>query len=426
MPRWTVEQALAFAPDASSATAGRELASPAKWVNIGQQGDALWGEAKGSGSRPYQTAVDLREPAFKCSCPSRKFPCKHALGLLIRYARGESPESSPPDWVTEWLSKRDDKVKKAADPAPPSEPDPESAARRAAKRWEAILAGLDECEAFLVDVAGQGLLASQSARNWDQMAARMVDAQAPGVARRLRDIGSSVGVGRDWASVAVGRMGALALLIEAGRRVDQLSEAARADVRSALGIAVRREEMNGEKAADTWDVLGEVQEQDDKLTSLRTWLRGRSSGRWAMHLAFSAAGRPFDVRLSPGSAFVGELEFYPSAWPLRAAVDTRVDDSFSPSLGEVWESALDRISAGLSRCPWTEKHPLHLSSARLANEGRGWWVMDGEGQSMRLIGPEPWRLLAMTGNEPAEVMGEWDGMGLRLLSAWGPWGFLSL
>jgi len=32
----------------------------------------------------------LSEPAFKCSCPSRKFPCKHGLGLLLLYASDQA------------------------------------------------------------------------------------------------------------------------------------------------------------------------------------------------------------------------------------------------------------------------------------------------------------------------------------------------
>jgi hypothetical protein len=32
---------------------------------------------------PDKTRVDLNCPAFKCNCPSRKFSCKHGLGLYL-------------------------------------------------------------------------------------------------------------------------------------------------------------------------------------------------------------------------------------------------------------------------------------------------------------------------------------------------------
>ena len=102
------EQILALAPDASSARAGSQLATPGKWGGLGINGEAMWGECQGSGKVPYRTQIDLGEPAFKCSCPSRKFPCKHGLGLyLLRAAQPALfPEGTAPQWVTDWLDGR--------------------------------------------------------------------------------------------------------------------------------------------------------------------------------------------------------------------------------------------------------------------------------------------------------------------------------
>ena len=41
---------------------------------------------QGSAASPYQTGIDLSEPAFQCTCPSHKFPCKHGLGLFLLLA----------------------------------------------------------------------------------------------------------------------------------------------------------------------------------------------------------------------------------------------------------------------------------------------------------------------------------------------------
>ena len=102
----TSEQALATAPDANSAQAGRKLADPRHWRNLGHTSQALWGECQGGAL--YQTRVDLASLSVKCSCPSRKFPCKHALGLLVLAATEPAalPEGEPPQWVAEWLQRR--------------------------------------------------------------------------------------------------------------------------------------------------------------------------------------------------------------------------------------------------------------------------------------------------------------------------------
>ena len=85
---WNTETVLALAPDPASAKAGRGLATPPKWSGLGTSEGLIWGECQGSGATPYQTKVDPAGPAFSCSCPSRKFPCKHAIGLMLVWASG--------------------------------------------------------------------------------------------------------------------------------------------------------------------------------------------------------------------------------------------------------------------------------------------------------------------------------------------------
>src|SRR4051812_14609217 len=99
---WTTEQVLALAPDPASGKAGKDLAGQRKkWTSLGRDERAAWGECQGSGSKPYQTKIDLSEPAFSCSCPSRKFPCKHGLGLFLLLVQQPAAFAGgpPPAWV---------------------------------------------------------------------------------------------------------------------------------------------------------------------------------------------------------------------------------------------------------------------------------------------------------------------------------------
>src|SRR3954469_20588843 len=102
----TADQVLALAPDASSAAAGRKLAGTKGWHRLGRNPAALWGECQGSAL--YQVRVDLADLTTRCSCPSRKFPCKHALGLLLLAAATPAalPAGEPPAWVGDWLGRR--------------------------------------------------------------------------------------------------------------------------------------------------------------------------------------------------------------------------------------------------------------------------------------------------------------------------------
>src|SRR5262249_27210919 len=199
---YSAEQIIALAPDAASAKAGRSLATPSKWQNVGQDERALWGECQGSGAKPYQTAIDLNEPAFKCSCPSRKFPCKHGLGLFLLIANQPATVSNvttAPAWAAEWLAKRDQQAQRRTEAAQKADEEPDEAtlarrasqkARRSLDREANVVAGLKELELWLRDLVRHGLAATQtrSLDYWEQMSRRLIDAQAPGVARRVRDL----------------------------------------------------------------------------------------------------------------------------------------------------------------------------------------------------------------------------------------------
>ncbi|WP_181809337.1 SWIM zinc finger family protein, partial [Streptomyces shenzhenensis] len=111
--RWSADQVLALAPDATSRKAGSRLGAAGPWSGAGScEEGTVWGLCKGSGSKPYQTIVDIADPAgpaYKCSCPSRKFPCKHALGLLLLWAGGDDTVPTveqAPDWAEQWLAGR--------------------------------------------------------------------------------------------------------------------------------------------------------------------------------------------------------------------------------------------------------------------------------------------------------------------------------
>ena len=102
---WDRGRVLALAPDASSLRAAQALASSGSWPVAGAgDRDAVWGECQGSAAAPYRTAVDLSGPVYRCSCPSRKFPCKHALALLLLWSDGGvANHAAAPDWAATWF-----------------------------------------------------------------------------------------------------------------------------------------------------------------------------------------------------------------------------------------------------------------------------------------------------------------------------------
>ncbi len=431
---WTTEQVLALAPDAASAKNGRGLAIRQKWVSLGCQQAVIWGECQGSGKNPYRTQIDLSEPAFRCSCPSRKFPCKHGLGLFLLLAEqpGEITAAEPPAWVSEWLTSRSQRAEKQAEKQVKRQEqtvDPIAQEKRAAERQRKVSAGVQDLRLWLEDQVRQGLatMPQQSYQVWDAIAARMVDAQAPGLARQLRELAGIVHSGTNWSDRALERLGRLHLLLEGFERIETLPEPIQADLRTQIGWTLNQEELltTGSAQSDLWLAVGQRTEEEERLRTRRTWLYGIASHTTALLLDFAHGRQPFEQSLLPGSCLEAELVFYPSAYPLRALIKSRREAvvlAKAPPGIESMTTAIAAYSTALASCPWLERFPLLLQNVIPQQAEQGWLLQDQQGAiiplSPRMEPTQGWQLLALSGGYSLSVFGEWDGNSLLVFSVW--------
>ena len=462
MISFTEAQAQSLITDPGTLKRGQELLKPAKWANLGRTDTAAWGECAGSGSKPYLTGIDLTEPAFKCSCPSRVFPCKHGAGLLLLMAR--QPElltgSTPPVWLEEWLSKRqqtqEKKVEKSVSPPAAKVPKAASATELPAgteataeasdaaekapaaggitvdpKRLVRMATGADDLAAWLEDLMRAGLATTdqQSDRFWEGQAARLVDNQLPGLATTLRDLATLRHAHPDWPPRLLGRLGELYLLVRAFQNLPHLSPDARPEILQLVGINLKKDDLlaTATPVPDTWRVLGQFVWDEDRLTARRTWLSGRNTGRMALVLEFSFGGMPFNTPFLPQGSYLGELAFYPGLLPLRAApVNMRFDGTVPPSAvpaGKPISQLLHDYADALARQPWLREWPATLSQVLPTPLPDGSWQLHHATEPgilpLRLIDEDfGWQLLAESGGHPVTLFGEWDGRAFRPLASW--------
>src|SRR5689334_16189066 len=327
MTTWNEAFIQTLVTDSGTLRDAEKLARSHVWSNTGRNTQAAWGFAQGSGKSPYQVSIDLSDAATKCSCPSRKFPCKHAVGLMLLLARGiVSRSDEQPTWVTTWLEGRE--RKREAAPSTPKLPDTAAQAKRETARAAKVAAGIEELRLFLEDLMRRGLSDPdvKSYAFWDRIAARMVDAQMQPVARRLRALGGVPFQKKaDWVSLLMDEIGRLYTLIEAHQRIESLPEVLAHDVRAALGFNLKQDEVieRGTSVTDQWQILGVQIEQVEQLMERRTWLYGEVTQRYALVLDVAHRSRPFDSHYPLGQLFVGDLVYYPSAYPQRAVVKER-------------------------------------------------------------------------------------------------------
>ncbi|MGY3561958.1 hypothetical protein ACVWZ4_006514 [Bradyrhizobium sp. USDA 4472] len=446
-----------LATDQSSLKAAAGLAKPAKWSGVGGSPDGalIWGECAGSGANPYRVMADLRDLGNKCTCPSRKFPCKHVLGLLWLNAESIVPfaPADTPAWVSDWLGRR--RGPSAAKPAgaaarfgekdlraarvieQEATEDPKDVARReaqAAKRNEeterAILEALDALEQWIGDQLRLGLsgFIDDATARCRRIAARLVDGKATALASRIDELPArllALDAG-DRPRGAVVEFGKLVLLARAFRGAPR-----DAAIRRSVATSETREMVLADPSAPRidaqWEVLAEqVQTRRDGLVSQTTWLLNlaASGPRFAMLLDFfpASAGRRGSV-FTPGERFQGELVFYPSQRPLRALLVRR--DAAQATLTPEWPAPNQTLSNALTQPllaePWTIEIPLLLPQGRIARDDAGgaWWRAADGAAALPVAGKAEGLL---SGTELTRTAAIWSGNRLTILAAQSSWG----
>lgn len=459
--RPTPEQVALLAPDAASAKAAVAVADPAAWSAAGHDEHAVWGRYLAAAAEPYEVAVDLRGPAYRCTCPSRKLPCKHELGLLLLHAHHHVAPANRLPFVDRWLRQRDaaaaEAERRAGEQRAPS-PDDGAAAgrdggeqatvsdavpggrvglggtppdpdrdRRRLERAERMRAGLLELDRWLADRIRAGLAAPELSdpTTWERAAARLVDAQCGGLANRVRRVAARVGEHAGWHEDVLEELAMLHALARGAQRTSALPEELADGVHLATGLTAAKDDVLGTAPSTAdWLVAGESRTREDRITVQRTWWCSLVDGlpdTWAMSLAFGAFGNEVTSEAPVGQQLRADLHWYPGGVRLRALVGHR-HGAPCPAPAPTG-STVDHAIAGaglLSAAePWIERAPMLLRATPVPL-GTGRWALSDATGSIPLV-PGFWRtaeLVAASGGRPVTVMGEWSVDGILPLTLW--------
>ncbi|MGI9391101.1 MAG: SWIM zinc finger family protein, partial [Boseongicola sp.] len=258
----------ALAPDQAALKAASKQLSAKKWPLRGhnEATDLIWGECQGSGSNPYRVMADVGDQGYKCTCPSRKFPCKHALALMWMFAESASEfeAGNVPDWVSDWVGRRRKTGAPATAPqsgstaknlneALRSEAEPRTDPKRDAKRkavaekranetLQSVAGGLEELEQWILDQLRQGLgsFVANAQDRCRRIAARLVDAKAQALASRLDELPARLLIlpAAEQTDAAIAEFGKLVLLAQAWK-----ASPGHADVHASVATSQGRDEL---------------------------------------------------------------------------------------------------------------------------------------------------------------------------------------
>lgn len=430
--QYTAEQIIALSPDAGSAKNGTQLANVRNWSNLGCNDLAVWGECKGSGANPYKAVIALTGPAFKCSCPSRKFPCKHGIGLFLLHIQQVSSFTShtPPDWADDWLQKRNAKAENAAKKAaePVSEEVQAKRAKqkssRAEERLQNVVQGMDDLGEWIRDIVRTGLagLETKGAAFSHTQAARLVDSQAGTLATLVRELGDDIGRDKDWHSLLLQKLADFYLLTQAFSQIKELPQPLQEELKNLAGMGLKKEDLLGQEGVkDVWMVMSVKTERDEKLNMRRVWLQGMQTQQSALVLDFAFGAASFDMTLVAGNMLKGEVVFFPSAFLQRAVFkDVQSVKEKARPQGLTLADSLQQYSDALASYFWLREMPVLLEQATPVRDGNTWHLLTA-GQELlplQIQDTQGWHWLALSGGAFTPVFGEWNGRVFAPLSLW--------
>lgn len=192
MRTFSEQQIASLAPNANAVSNGRKLSAGGKFVSLMRSEDDSFymGECKGSGKSNYVVSADFADedhPVFRCSCPSRQFPCKHSLGLMFEMAAGKSFALGeiPADILDKREKKQAREAKKAVsagEKKPASEKSARSGKAARTKKIKKQLEGLKLMKQLTDQLMNTGLssMGSVSLKNYRDLAKQLGDYYLPG------------------------------------------------------------------------------------------------------------------------------------------------------------------------------------------------------------------------------------------------------
>lgn len=411
-----------LAPDQSSLAAAKKLLASSNWPLRGQDSSvqSIWGQCKGSGANPYLTMADIENHGYKCTCPSRKFPCKHVLALMWMFTNDASAfaPTSPPEWVSDWLSRRrrPTNANTTRDEETASKPNKDiqqvvetsetvegselnkkqlsadikqARAEQSAQATQLlVLEGLAELELWIQDQLRTGILGlcKELRERTRRIAARLVDAKAVTLAARVDELSSIVApfVLEQQSQIILQELGCWLLLSRAYKLNPNDPDARRAVIGAESKVQLEallhhdpdeisnQSESTAEMSLKPCRLTGRWLCIGEQIAQQRNGLVSHASFLWPLdvnnagllhnpamlldHYPASAGKRVSSLRA--GVVIEGELMFYPSPYPHRALLSNY----------QIVDVALESNELNSTVVDWQHLPPIQNSSRSVAEQ----------------------------------------------------------
>lgn len=317
------EQVVSLAPDPASAKAAEKIYNKTSW-QVYRSERGVWSALQGSGKSPYLTQLDLNDTAFKCTCPSRKFPCKHSLALAIYLAHYELDSiamEEEPVWVSEWLNKRATKQNKTE--SPPTKQTKVKKDETTQERYQNALQGITFLQTWLEDSMKQGILnfPNKDEAAWEKITKIFIDRKIGGVNRYINALAAIAYDSSTWQEQVLHLFSKLHILVHYVKKYPTYPKEMQKEIEQVLSWSHTKQEIfddpQTEVIDDIWVIIKVQTTVLERLTTRKVYLYGLKSDQW-VYLLDHAYGGSFDTFFLEGHAMVAKLAFLPTLLKQRA------------------------------------------------------------------------------------------------------------
>lgn len=280
------------------------------------------------------------------------------------------------------------------------------------RRLRNIDAGAESGKVWLEALFRSGLGTDQVTQGFNAIEARMVDAQAGGLATNFWEMAELAKSGDGWQDGFVESSGLLYLLMDAVLGRDRLNENLRQDVIRMAGVNLTRKDLESEPVIeDIWDLAIQRDFRQQRLVCRRSWLFGRESRQWQFLLQYRISNARFEPEYGLGSGYRGRAVIYPGAERQRMSLSSAQQEPIVIPPLETFEQVSNRHTEVLLRCPWAAASGGSIGITSLGHEKGQWMARDVEGSwfPIRAGTHGCWRAAAFLNTQDLGLFGEWDG-----------------
>ena len=203
----TEQQIMAMAQNATAVSNARKIVQKGGFLRLFCSADDTFymGECSGSGKSTYVTSADFLEetgPVCRCSCPSRQFPCKHALALLFEIqGKKEFTFCEIPEDILKKRERKQNRTARKTSSSKEKETVSETEMKKKAassrssqtartKKIKKQLEGLALAKKMIQDLlkAGLGTMAGSTWKTYEQLSKQLGDYYLTGPQRLLNSL----------------------------------------------------------------------------------------------------------------------------------------------------------------------------------------------------------------------------------------------